>query len=329
MEPIVIGIDLGGTNVRVGAVTPSGELLAADKALIRAQRGPQYGLARIIKVIEQVQASTGDHPLLGIGVGSTGPINREKGVVNNPYTLPTWENVSILEPLREHFGVPAVLENDADVAALGEVWLGAGRGVERLAAVTVGTGIGTAFIYRGQIYRGFGDHHGEGGHMLLDPNGPECYCGGRGCWEMLAAGPAIGRLAREASEREPGLMLELAGGDLQKIAAHHVVAAARQGDIAALQVADRVGTYLAWGMVNLVALLIPECVVLSGGVMESFDLFEPAFRRTFYRHNIMAPVEQIRIVHAQLGSQAGILGAARAILNLIGENTVDHIPLHQ
>ncbi|MFZ3078258.1 MAG: ROK family protein, partial [Bellilinea sp.] len=202
-------------------------------------------------------------------------------------------------------------------------------GVDRLAAVTVGTGIGTAFIYRGQIYRGFGDHHGEGGHMLLDPNGPECYCGGRGCWEMLAAGPAIGRLAREASTREPGLMLELAGGDLQKIAAHHMVAAARQGDPVALRVADQVGMYLAWGMVNLVALLMPECVVLSGGVMESFDLFEPEFRRVFYRHDIMAPVEQIHIAHAQLGSQAGILGAARAILNLIGENNVEPIPLRQ
>ncbi|MHB8856813.1 MAG: ROK family protein [Bellilinea sp.] len=329
MDPIVIGIDLGGTNVRVGVVTPSGELLTADKAPIKAQRGPQYGLAHIIELVEQVRSRTGDRPLLGIGVGSTGPIDREHGMVKNPYTLPTWENVSILEPLREHFGVPAVLENDADVAALGEAWLGAGRGVDRLAAVTVGTGIGTAFIYRGQIYRGFGDHHGEGGHMLLDPNGPECYCGGRGCWEMLAAGPAIGRLAREASTREPGLMLELAGGDLQKIAAHHMVAAARQGDPVALRVADQVGMYLAWGMVNLVALLMPECVVLSGGVMESFDLFEPEFRRVFYRHDIMAPVEQIHIAHAQLGSQAGILGAARAILNLIGENNVEPIPLRQ
>ena len=327
MDPIVIGIDLGGTNVRVGAVTPSGELLAADKAPIKARRGPRYGLMRIIELVEQVRASTGERPLLGIGVGSTGPIDREHGMVKNPYTLPTWGNVSILEPLREHFGVPAVLENDADVAALGEAWLGAGRGVNRLAAVTVGTGIGTAFIYRGQIYRGFGDHHGEGGHMLLDPNGPECYCGGRGCWEMLAAGPAIGRLAREASAREPGLMLELAGGDLQKIAANHMVAAARQGDPVALRVADQVGMYLAWGMVNLVTLLMPECVVLSGGVMESFDLFEPEFRRVFYRHDVMAPVEQIHIAHAQLGSHAGILGAARAILNLIGENNVESIPL--
>ncbi|MHB1481255.1 MAG: ROK family protein [Bellilinea sp.] len=328
MEPIVIGVDLGGTNVRVGAVTAAGKLLASDKTPIKAQRGPQYGLERIINLIEQVRANAGGAPLLGIGVGSTGPINREHGRVQNPYTLPTWENVNILDPLRGHFGVPAVLENDADVAALGEAWLGAGRGVERLAAVTVGTGIGTAFIYRGQIYRGFGGHHGEGGHMLLDPDGPECYCGGRGCWEMLAAGPAIGRLAREAAEREPSLMLELAGGDLQKISASHMVTAAHQGDPAALKVADQVGVYLAWGMVNLVALLMPECVVLSGGVMEAFKLFEPAFKRVFYRHNIMAPVEQIKIVHAQLGSQAGILGAARAILNHIEENSNDPITLY-
>lgn len=319
MEPVVIGIDLGGTNVRVGAVTPQGELLVSAESRIEARRGPQYGVTRIIELVERVKKQSGINTILGIGMGSTGPIDRVLGAVQNPYTLPTWENVSIVAPLTERFGVPAVLENDADCAALGEAWVGAGRGVERLAAVTVGTGIGTAFIYQGQIYRGFGDHHGEGGHMLLDPNGPECYCGGRGCWEMLAAGPAIGRLAREASAREPGLMLDMAGGDLEQINARHMVAAARQGDPVALKVADQVGTFLAWGMVNLVALLMPECVVLSGGVIESFDIFEPAFWRVFYHHNVMAPVEEVRIVHAQLGGQAGIFGAARALLNLIGE----------
>ena len=314
--------------MRVGAVTPQGELLVSAEAPIEARRGPQYGVARIIELLEQVREQTGARPILGIGLGSTGPIDRARGAVQNPYTLPTWENVSIVASLTERFGVPAVLENDADCAALGEAWVGAGRGVERLAAVTVGTGIGTAFIYQGQIYRGFGNHHGEGGHMLLDPNGPECYCGGRGCWEMLAAGPAIGRLAREASAREPGLMLALAGGNPEQITARHMVAAARQGDSGALKVADQVGTYLAWGMVNLVTLLMPECVVLSGGVIELFDIFEPAFRRVFYRHNVMAPVEEIRIVHAQLGSQAGIFGAARALLNLIGESKDDFVPLH-
>jgi glucokinase len=327
MEPIVVGVDLGGTNVRAGAVSLDGRLVAAEMLPIEATRGPQYGLGRITAVIEHVMAKSGSHQLLGIGVGSTGPIDRERGRVQNPYTLPTWENVSILDPLREHFKVPAVLENDADVAALGEAWLGVGKGVEQLVAVTVGTGIGTAFIYRGQIYRGFDGLHGEGGHMLLDPNGPECYCGGRGCWEMLAAGPAIGRLAREAAANEPSLMLELAGG-LENIKAHHVMEAARRGDPTALRVADQVGVYLAWGMVNLVTLLIPEVVVLSGGVMESFDLFEPSFRRVFYRHNVMTPIEKIKITHARLGSQAGILGAARAILNHLEESNDENLPLH-
>jgi len=151
MEPIVVGVDLGGTNVRAGAVSLDGRLVAAEMLPIEATRGPQYGLGRITAVIEHVMAKSGSHQLLGIGVGSTGPIDRERGRVQNPYTLPTWENVSILDPLREHFKVPAVLENDADVAALGEAWLGAGKGVEQLVAVTVGTGIGTAFIYRGQM----------------------------------------------------------------------------------------------------------------------------------------------------------------------------------
>lgn len=329
MESVVIGIDLGGTNVRVGVVTLNGELKIADKTPIKARRGPEYGLARITESIQKVLSQIDEVHLLGIGVGSTGPIDREHGMVQNPYTLPTWENVNILDPLRKHFGVQAVLENDADVAALGEAWVGAGRGVERLAAVTVGTGIGTSFIFQGKIYRGFGEHHGEGGHMLLDPNGPECYCGGRGCWESLASGSAINRMARESARLHPeSLMLSLAGGDLNKVVSHHMVAAARQGDAVALQMADQIGVYMAWGMVNLVSLLMPECVVLSGGVMEAFPLFEPAFRRVFYRHNVMAPIEDVKITHAQLGSQAGILGAARAILNHIGENINDTVPLH-
>ena len=329
MIPIVIGIDLGGTNVRVGAVTLQGELLTAREAPIEAARGPQLGLTRIMDLIDGVQTECGDAPLLGIGIGCTGPVDREHGMVQNPYTLPTWENVDILRPLTERYRVPATLENDADAAALGEAWMGAGKGVERLAAVTVGTGIGTAFIYRGQIYRGFEGYHGEGGHILLDPNGPECYCGARGCWEMLAAGPAIALQAREVAAAEPTRMLDLAGGELDKITAFHLAQAAREGDPAALRLAERIATYLAWGMVNLITLLMPDCVVLGGGVIESFDVFEPTFRRVLYRHNVMAPIERVRIERARLGSRAGMLGAARAILNLSGEFSHDHpFPLH-
>ncbi len=328
MDPIVIGIDLGGTNVRVGAITPQGELLHALEAPIEATRGPEWGVQRIIELVDRVQAQSENRPLLGIGIGSTGPVDRERGAVQNPYTLPTWEDVDIVRPLSERYGVPATLENDADSAALGEAWVGAGKGVERLAAVTVGTGIGTAFIYRGQIYRGFLGYHGEGGHMLLDPNGPQCYCGGRGCWEMLAAGPAIALQAQAVAAAEPTRMLALAGGSLEKISARHLAQAAREGDPAALKLADQIATYLAWGMVNLIALLMPDCVVLGGGVIESFDIFEPTFRRVLYRHNIMAPLERVRIERAQLGSRAGMLGAARAILNLAGENANDLFPIH-
>ena len=120
-----------------------------------------------------------------------------RGTINNPYTLPTWEDVPIVDFLVDRFGVPVSLENDADAAALGEYWQGAGRDVQRLCAVTVGTGIGTAYILHGKIVRGNGGWHPEGGHMIIDPSGPQCYCGAKGCWESLASGSAIALFARE------------------------------------------------------------------------------------------------------------------------------------
>ena len=150
---VLIGIDLGGTNVRAGAVTSDGQLLAWKDAPIEAARGPKSGLQTITRLVDEV-ISLVNHPVLALGVGSTGPLDRQRGCIQNPYTLPGWEDVDIISPLRGRFGVPVSLENDADAAALGESWAGAGRGVKRMFMVTIGTGVGTSLILDGQIYRG-------------------------------------------------------------------------------------------------------------------------------------------------------------------------------
>ena len=314
MTEVVIGVDLGGTVVRAGAVDQDANLLAVSQAPIEAHLGAQAGLARIIAVIEKTLRKCGNGHLLGIGFGATGPVDRQLGAIQNPYTLPGWENVPVVAPLSEHFGVPVRLENDADVAALGEYWAGAGKGVRRLYAITLGTGIGTALIYDGQIYRGLDGSHPDGGHQIIDPTGPACYCGANGCWESLAAGPAIARQAREILLAFPSSrVLDLAHGDPNRIDAQMVALAAREGDALGRAVIEKAAWYFSLGLVNIITLFVPEMIVLSGGVMKSAGLFMPAVEAAVNAHNIMVPASQVRILPAQLGDQAGMIGAAYTI----------------
>jgi glucokinase len=314
---MVIGIDLGGTMVRAGAFGEDGRLQQMRQTPIEARRGPQVGLERIGGLIAEVLAEIPESSSLkGIGVGATGPVDALRGTVNNPYTLPTWEDVPITGYLRERFGVPVTLENDADVAALGEYWCGAGQGVGRLYAITVGTGIGTALIMDGEIYRGLDGTHPDGGHQVIDPSGPECYCGAHGCWESLASGSAIARMAQEVAlsqGRKGEALLRLAGGEASRITAKLAAQAALQGDALAGEVMRRAAEAFALGVVNVVTLFTPEMIVLSGGVMQSAELFMPALKRAMQRHNVMVPATKVRIVEAQLGEYAGLYGAAFTI----------------
>jgi glucokinase len=326
MMGFVVGIDLGATNVRAGVFTETGELLVVREIHIEARKGVRPGLERIAHLVDQViqearkgQPENGARGLLhGIGIGSTGPLDVYNGVLLNPETMPGWVNVPIVSWIEERFGVPARLENDADIAAFGEYWMGAGQGVSRLYAITVGTGIGAACVIDGQVYRGFKGFHPEGGHQVIDPSGPLCYCGVRGCWESLCSGAAIARRAGElgmeppaGSEPTGGSML--AGGWLG-LDAHTVAEAARRGDPVARQVIDQAAHHLALGVVNVLMLFFPEVIVLSGGVMKSLDLFMPAIRQAVNDVQPYIPADEVRILPAQLGYYAGLYGAAYAIL---------------
>jgi glucokinase len=313
MQPATIGIDLGGTNVRAGAVTSSGQLLSYSETPIIAADGPEIGLKRITRLIEQISAE-GDVQIQAVGVGCTGPLDRTAGTINNPYTLPTWENVNINQALRDHFSVPVSLENDADAAALGESWLGAGRGLSRVLMVTVGTGVGTGFILDGKIYRGLAGAHPEGGHIPIDPAGPQCYCGAKGCLESLASGSGIAAIAQARVLRTPSLLMEKAGQNVELITAEMVIEAAQAGDALAKEIIQQSATDLALGLINLAHLYLPDCVVFSGGVMHSFPLYEPRLMEMMKIHSVMSPLDQISLLLAQLGQKAGIYGAARAAM---------------
>jgi glucokinase len=310
MSDYVLSVDLGGTTVSAAAVRRDSNIAASAERPIRAADGPARGLETIGDLIAEIIAREGCAPL-AFGIGATGPIIKERGVIDNPYTLPGWSQVDVIGPLERRFGISGVLENDADAFALGEWWAGAAKGTKSLYAMTIGTGIGTAFVEDGRLYRGLGGVHPEGGHMIVDyGSGVECYCGAKGCLESLVAGPAISRAAAETARAQGGLMLEMAGGDASKVDSKTAVAAARRGDEAALALMNKVGRYLGLGLVNVMSLLLPDAIVLGGGLSAELDLFEPAMRRTIDKATVMIPAGKVRILASKLGRKAGMLGAA-------------------
>lgn len=313
---VLIGIDLGGTNVRVGALTSDGELLAWKDAPIEAARGPEAGLQIITRLVEEVITQT-NQPILALGVGSTGPLDRQRGCIQNPYTLSGWKDVNIVTPLRERFGVPVALENDADAAALGEAWAGSGQGVKRMVMLTIGTGVGYALILNGEIYRGLSGEHPEGGHILIDPSGPECYCGAHGCLESLVAGPAIARFVSKSEDARTSPFLQKIAGE--KLDAAIIFEGARQDDVFCQSVVDRVANYIALGLVSIIMTTLPDCIVLTGGILRSYDMLEDKIRAILAGYDVIVPTKKARIQLSKLGQAAGLYGAARAAQLLLME----------
>lgn len=307
----LIGIDLGGTNVRAAAITPEGEFLTWQETPIEAARGPKAGLQTVSALLDHVIAATGQ-PAAAIGIGAPGPLDRDRGSIQNPYTLPGWENVDIVNPLQTRYHVPVALENDADAAALGEAWTGAGKTLRSMTMVTFGTGVGTGTILNGQILRGLGGEHPEGGHIILDPSGPPCYCGAHGCWESLASGTAIARIARQSKEVHSSSLMAACGGDLEKLDAGMIFSAARQGDAFSMQMVNQTAEYIGLGFVTVMMLILPEGIIFTGGVMRSFDLMENRIREVIARHDIVIPAGKVQLLPAALGQKAGVFGAARA-----------------
>ena len=314
-EDIFIGIDLGGTNLRVALITGQGKLINNLETLIMANEGPAEGLKKILTLISQLIDQT-TQPIRAIGVGSTGPLDRERGCIQNPYTLPGWEDVDIVSAIRLQFGVPVALENDADAAALGESWIGGGKDSKRLVMVTIGTGVGTAFILDGKIYRGVKESHPEGGHILIDPNGPACYCGANGCLESLVSGPSIA-LQANAFYNNSRFLMKNTNGNPNLLDAALVFQGAKNGDPYCRQLVDRVANYIGLGLVTIMMLYLPDCILLSGGVFGSYSLMKETIENVIIRHNVIIPADQVRIDFAKLGQQSGVFGAARAAQLLV------------
>jgi glucokinase len=312
MTRIVLAIDIGGTKLAAGVVDVGGTILVRGEVPTRAAEGPERVLDRIVRLARDVLAAPGvsADAIQRIGIGCAGPLDRQAGLILNPPNLPAWVCVPLVERIQKALGRPAVLENDANAAALGEFRYGAGKGANSLVYLTVSTGIGSGIILDGKIWHGVKDGAGEVGHMTLLADGPMCGCGNRGCLEALASGPSIVRRAREALTTGRPSRLREAGG----FTAAEVVRLAQEGDPIAAEVwAGTVG-YLGLGVAAIVTILAPERVVIGGGVTQAGDfLFEP-LRREVRRRVKLVAVESVPILPAVLGPDVGILGAAAVAL---------------
>jgi glucokinase len=308
-----LGVDIGGTKIAVAAVDAGGTLLARATLPTQADQGFDLAVGRLAEAAERllVQVGWAASELCGIGIGCAGPVDPPGGLINNPYTLGGWNRCDIVSPLRQRFGVPVWLENDADAAALGECFGGAGRGFDPVVMLTFGTGVGGAAIVRGEIYRGAGGEHPELGHVPVDPNGPQCYCGTRGCLESLASGTAIG---------EVGMAAGFAN-------APAVFAAAAMDEGAAQEIVKRAVSAAATAAWTFCHTFLPQRLVLGGGIMdEHFDLFAAAI------HEQLATATQftrsgVSVVRAALGNDAGLVGAASLAFQRSARVSLDPLSL--
>ncbi|NPV54010.1 MAG: ROK family glucokinase [Firmicutes bacterium] len=317
MKRWVIGVDLGGTKIAFGVMDAEGNIAARLTRPTLPGEGVGPVISRISGGITEVMATLGiaAGDVRGIGIGSPGPLNPVSGVVIFAPNL-KWHNVPVKDMVEAELGIPVYLENDANLAALGELRFGAGQGAKNMIYITVSTGIGGGIIINGDVYSGSTFVAGEVGHTIIKPDGPQCGCGQYGCLEAMASGTAIARMAREAiAAGEKTMIREIAGGDAG-VNAEVVARATLAGDGVALAIIREAATYLGLGVTNLVNILNPEVVVIGGGVSRIGDMLFDTVRTTVRERAVEGAREAVRIVPAQLGSDAGIVGAATLALKL-------------
>jgi glucokinase len=319
MGDYVVAVDLGGTQIRAALCDRSGALLRRASTLTAAAEGPERVISRIEDSINEVLAGVRGSQVLGIGLGAPGTVNPWTGVITNATNIPGLTDWPARDYLVQRFKVPSFIGNDANLAALGEFRFGAGKGTETLVYVTISTGIGGGVIERGRLYLGARGWAAELGHIIVEPDGPVCGCGGRGCLEALAAGPAIAREARARLRAgASSSLLAMVDGRLDLIRSQEVVAAARSGDCVALEVMERAALYIGIGMVTFIHAFDPQKIIVGGGVSKAGDLLLSTARAVVAERAMTEEWKRTPIELAQLGDDVGLLGAAALVLTESG-----------
>lgn len=311
----VIGVDLGGTKILTALADLEGHTLHRVLVETGANDSTETVVSRIITTVEQVMEAKGvtREEIQRIGIGSPGTLNIEKGMVLQSPNL-RWRNVPIVEMMESVLGIPVLLENDANAAALAEHAFGAGKGARNMVYMTISTGIGGGIIVNNTLLHGHCDSAGEIGHHTIDPDGPRCGCGNYGCLEAMASGTALGRYGREAVASGVETMMRNMVQNPEEVDGTIVARAAEAGDPVAQEIVKKVGSYIGIGIANVINILNPGRVVLGGGVMKSGHLFIDTILQTVEARAMEAPRKCCEIVFAELGSDVGVQGAIAVAL---------------
>lgn len=307
-EPVFVGFDIGGTNVRGVPLRADGSI--GDTVKMARPEDPQDLVETIAALTAQLGEADGAE-VAGVGVGCAGIVDKA-GVVRTSPNIPSLVQFPLKDQLDERLGRETVVENDATTATWAEARLGAARGLVDVAFVALGTGIGTGFVLGGHLHRGATGFAGESGHMTVMHDGLACVCGRRGCWERYASGTAFGRLAREAAaDGRADSLLELAGGSPDDVTSEHAATLIAEGNTEALAILSELGYWAAVGIANLVNVLDPAAVVIGGGLA---DMGEPllesicaAYPKVMVDHELR---EALPIVRSDFGGRSGAIGAA-------------------
>jgi glucokinase len=295
-------LDIGGTKIRVACLDAALSIIAVDEFPTASASSPHEAVGRAASFFQGVS-------LAAFGIGCTGPVDPALGIVGDVELLPGWQGFALKQIFEDRLGVPVALENDCDAAALGESAIGAGREATRFIYVSISTGIGAGIVFDSHLYRGHLGVHPELGHMVLDPTGPACYCGARGCWESLASGPALVRL--HASARNTSASNTSASD------ARQVFQLARAQDPQALAALQKFRTYTAQGLGNLITLFAPQVIAVGGGVMNAAAQFFPEAASIAQAQAGLVSAAHTHICAAALGQDAVLAGAAVAAQQLL------------
>jgi glucokinase len=311
---VVIGVDLGGTNLRSAILSPEGEILDRHKEATHAAEGWEKVVARLVENIKRQRESAvrRGFDVAAVGVGAPGVIQADKGVVVKSPNFPDWDNLPLKDQLEKTLDIPVFLENDANAAALGEQWHGAGQGIRSMILLTLGTGVGGGIILDNKIWHGADGMAGEIGHMTLIPDGRPCTCGNTGCLEMYASARGIVQSYREAL----GKPFAPAHGQLGQITSEQVYEAAGAGNEIALRVMKDMGRMLGIGIASLINIFNPERIVVGGGVKDAWPLFIDTTREEILKRAFEVPAKRTEIVPSKLGDDAGMVGAAAVAFEL-------------
>jgi glucokinase len=311
MTQAVIGIDLGATAIKSAVVSADKEIIAQESRPTEADKGLQVVLDNMRDAYKALSSENID--IVAAGIGAPGPLDYKSGVVFSPPNLPGWKDVPLADEMEQRLGIPCFIDNDGNLATYGEFWMGAGQGANTLCALTLGTGVGGGIIVNGELHRGIDGTAGEIGHLKVMRDGRTCGCGAQGCLEAYGSVSGMVKTAQEGLKRgAQTALLEEAGGDVRKITGSQISALANQGDAFCQEVLTETATWLGIGISSLINLFNPEKIVLCGGMIAAGDQLTTPIRETALSQSFPVPANRCQIVTAQLGNDAGVLGAAGA-----------------